>query len=83
MKGTGDARRTAGSEGELKSAVAQIDNVDDLKCAQCKLKESIKNRRADNKRHDRNSGSTKRHNKRIKVEEKELSKVENRLKDHE
>jgi hypothetical protein len=83
MKGNGDARRVAGTDQEVKSTVAQIDNVEDLKCAQCKLKDSIKNRRDENKRNDRNSSETRRHNDRIKLEEKELRKVEEKIRDKE
>ncbi|MBL1429918.1 hypothetical protein JYT75_00465 [Oceanicaulis sp. AH-315-P02] len=82
MKDKGSARRTDGSKEDLRSAVAQADSAEDLKCAQCKLKESIKNRRAQNKKGDRNSPDFKKHNNRIKFEERELQKVERKLKDN-
>lgn len=82
MKGTGGAERTSGSPAELKQQVANLKNDKaELSCAQCKLKTSIKNRRTEQKRHNRNTKTYKDHNNRIKLEEKELNKVDNRLKE--
>jgi len=75
MKGQGGAARV---EGDPSQAVAEagLDKAK-LACAQCKLKTSIKNRKAEQKRKGPDAG----HAKKIKSEQKQLQKVERRLKD--
>jgi len=75
MKGSGNAARIKGDPSQA-VAEAGLDKAK-LTCAQCKLKTSIKNRKAEQKR----KGPLAGHGKKIKSEQKVLDKVNNRLKD--
>ena len=65
-------------DGDPSQAVAEAGyDKAKLECAKCKLETSIKNRKAEQKRKGPDAG----HAKKIKAEQKQLKKVEGRLKE--
>jgi hypothetical protein len=83
MKGRGSAERTSGSDNTITQAVSDAGyNSEKLNCAQCKLTQSIKSRKADLKRQtNKSSPSYKTHKDRKNLEEKALGTVNKKIKE--